>query len=583
MKIRLFYKIFGTYLAILALAMAVMHFFVGQQIKSGLEGQIERELLTHARIIDLGSISEIESRIFQLAKISQSRVTLIDDNGRVLVDSDEEASRMDDHINRPEVQEAKVRGTGRSTRYSDTLGEEMMYVALAVRERGGISGYIRLARPLVEVRKITEAFNRILFNSFLLIIISSLFIAFLFSYKLSSPIREMEQFTDRLRRGEGTGTLIIDSSDEMGQLAKNINYLVEELRSQIKSLNEEKGKVEATFASAIEGVIILNSQDRVESMNRSMKGMIGDQYGDILNKTPIEAFRNIDLQKALDRFKATGKPVSEEIILGGGTPIILDVNITSVPGVTAGEEKTMLVFHDVTRLKKLEQVRVDFVANVTHEIKTPLTAILGYIETLEAGAIEDRETARKFLQTISRHAQRLNRLLEDLLTISNIELGEMKFQFEGVALGGVMEGVLNIMELKAREKKLSIEKKIPETLSLLRADRDRMTQIFLNVLDNAVKFTPEGGTVRIDAAETDRDEVVVRITDTGIGVPRDEIDRLGERFYRVDKTRSRELGGTGLGLSIVKHFMLAHRGRMEIESQLGRGTIVSLYFPMWRG
>jgi two-component system phosphate regulon sensor histidine kinase PhoR len=243
----------------------------------------------------------------------------------------------------------------------------------------------------------------------------------------------------------------------------------------------------------------------------------------------------------------------------------------------------MLVFHDVTRLKKLEQVRVDFVANVTHEIKTPLTAILGYIETLEAGAIEDKETARKFLQTISRHAQRLNRLLEDLLTISNIELGEMKFQFEGVALGGVMEGVLSIMELKAREKKLSIEKKIPETLSLLRADRDRMTQIFLNVLDNAVKFTPEGGTVRIDAAETDRDEVVVRITDTGIGVPRDEIERLGERFYRVDKTRSRELGGTGLGLSIVKHFMLAHRGRMEIESQLGRGTTVSLYFPIWRG
>jgi len=583
MKIRLFYKIFGTYLIILAMAMAVMHFFVGQQIKSGLEGQIERELLTHARIIDLSSRSEIEGRIFQLAKISQSRVTLIDNNGRVLADSDEEASRMDDHVDRPEIQEAKVRGTGRSLRYSDTLGEEMIYIALAVRERGGITGYIRLARPLVEVRKITEAFNRILFNSFLLITISSLFVAFLFSYKLSSPIREMEQFTDRLRKGEGPGTLIIDSSDEMGQLAKNINYLVEELRSQIKCANEEKGKVEAAFASAIEGVIILNSQDRVESMNRSMKGMVGDQYGDILNKTPIEAFRNIELQKALDRFKATGKPVSEEIILGGEAPVILDVNITSIPEVTAGEEKTMLVFHDVTRLKKLEQVRVDFVANVTHEIKTPLTAILGYIETLEAGAIEDRETAGEFLKTISRHAQRLNRLLEDLLTLSNIELGEMKFQFEGVALGGVIEGVFNIMELKAREKKLSIEKNIPETLSLLRADRDRMTQIVLNVLDNAVKFTPEGGTVRIEASETGRDEVVVRITDTGIGVPRDEVERLGERFYRVDKTRSRELGGTGLGLSIVKHFMLAHRGRMEIESQLGRGTTVSLHFPIWRG
>ncbi len=583
MKTRLFYKIFGTYLVILTLAMAVMYFLVGQQIKSGLEDQIERELLTHGKIIDLGSRSEIESRLFQLARITQSRVTLVDEKGRVLADSDEEASRMGDHMHRPEIEEAKVRGTGRSTRYSETLGEEMMYVALAVRERGGISGYIRLARPLVEVRKITEAFNRILFNSFLLIIISSIFIAFLFSYKLSSPIRDMEQYTDRLRRGEGLGTLIIDSSDEMGQLAKNINYLVDELRSQVKSANEEKAKVEAAFASAIEGVIILNGRDKVESINRSMKGLIGDQYGDILNKTPIEAFRNIELQKALDRFKATGKPVSAEVILGGEAPIILDVNVTPIPGVASGEDKTMLVFHDVTRLKKLEQVRVDFVANVTHEIKTPLTAILGYIETLEAGAIDDGETARKFLQTISRHAQRLNRLLADLLTLSSIELGEMKFQFEGVALGGVMEGVLNIMDLRVREKTLSVVKNIPEALPLLRADRDRVTQVLLNVLDNAVKFTPEGGTVRISAAETDRDEVVVRIADTGIGVPRDEVDRLGERFYRVDKTRSRELGGTGLGLSIVKHFMMAHRGRMEIESQLGRGTTVSLYFPVWRG
>ncbi len=489
---------------------------------------------------------------------------------------------MDDHANRPEIQEAKVRGLGRSTRYSNTLGEEMMYVAIAVKEGGEIHGYLRLARPLVEVRKTTEAFNRVLANSFLLITVSSLLIAFLFSYKLSTPILEMEQFTERLRKGEAGGTLMIESSDEMGQLAKNINYLVEELRSQIKSLNEEKGKVEAAFASAIEGVIILNSQDRIEAVNKSLKEMIGGQYGDIMNKTPIEAFRNIDLQKALDRFKATGKPVSEEIVLGAGTPVILDVNITSIPGVTAGEEKTMLVFHDVTRLKKLEQIRVDFVANVSHEIKTPLTAILGYIETLQEGAMEDRDTAKKFLQTISRHAQRLSRLLEDLLTLSNIELGELKYHFESVALTGVSEGVLNIIDLKAREKNLAIERNVSEGLPSIRADRDRLTQILLNVLDNAVKFTPEGGAVRIDASETGRDEVVVKITDTGIGVPRDEVERLGERFYRVDKTRSRELGGTGLGLSIVKHLMMAHRGRMEIESQLGRGTTVSLYFPVYK-
>ena len=203
----------------------------------------------------------------------------------------------------------------------------------------------------------------------------------------------------------------------------------------------------------------------------------------------------------------------------------------------------------------------------------------GIVETLQEGAIEDRETARKFLSTIARHAERLNRLVEDLLTISNTELGELHFSFESVALSGIAQSVLHMIQKKAGEKKIRIASAIPEDLPPIRADRDRMSQILINVLDNAVKFTDEGGTVSLSAAPASGNEVVVKIADTGIGIPRDEIPRLGERFYRVDKTRSRELGGTGLGLSIVKHLMTAHKGRMEIESQLGRGTTVSLYFP----
>jgi two-component system phosphate regulon sensor histidine kinase PhoR len=241
----------------------------------------------------------------------------------------------------------------------------------------------------------------------------------------------------------------------------------------------------------------------------------------------------------------------------------------------------MLVFHDVTRIKKLEKMRADFVANVTHELKTPLTAILGFIETLQAGAVEDKETAAKFLEVIGRQASRLNRLIDDLLVISNIELGEMKFYFEGVDLGESINTALSIIEQKAREKENVIKKDIPEGLPLVRADRDRLFQIFLNILDNAVKFNNQGGEVDVSATVRDG-EIVVRISDTGSGIPQSEISRLGERFYRVDKARSRELGGTGLGLSIVKHLMMAHGGRMEIESQVGRGTTVTLYFPMFQ-
>ena len=582
MKTRLFYKIFVTYLIIILLSMVVVGFMVGRQIKAGLMEKIEGNLTSCARIINLtSSKKEIEKKVVQLARISDARVTLIDAAGEVLADSDKAVSEMDNHLNRTEIQEARVKGKGRATRFSRTLDVDMFYIAFPIKGDTGISGYIRLARPLFEVKSSIEKLHRSIYESFFLIIGFSIIIAILFSLGLTLPIKEMEQFTERLRRGEVPGTLLIKSSDELGQLARNINFMVTELQDKVRFASEEKGKLEAAFTSMTDGVLVLNGQDKIEALNEAFKGIFGVRYRDIIGKTPIEAFRNIELQNALDRFKETNVSVPQEIALGNGKRVILDVNIASIHGLPYEEEKTMIVFHDVTRLKKLEKMRVDFVANITHEIKTPLTAILGFIETLQEGAIEEKETARKFLQTIYRHANRLNRLVEDLLTISDIELGETKFFFESVSLSGVVENVLPVIEPKAIEKKLVIDKDIPEGLPLIRADRDRLSQILLNVLDNAVKFTPESGKVSITASDDKKGYVLVRISDTGIGVPEDEIPRLGERFYRVDRTRSRELGGTGLGLSIVKHLLMAHEGKIEIKSKLGKGTTVSLSFPVF--
>jgi len=578
MRGKLFYKIFGTYLAIAVLAIGIVGFLAGSQIRAKLEKQIELELMSYAGLVDLYPLKEIQSRVEEIARIARARVTVIDREGKVIAETDKEVATLGSHLERPEIQEARVRGKGSATRYSRTMKEEMIYVALPIQKGPELVGYIRLARTLGEVKKTIEEFTAILLQSFLIILVSSAAVAFLFSRRLTTPIRDMEHFTERLRRGEIPGTLMIRSSDEIGLLAENINYMVDELQKRIAALQEEKAKVEAAFSSALDGILILDHQGRIETVNRGMWAMIGERYRDIVGKTPLEAFRSLGLQKALDQYRSGGMPVSQEIELGEGEPVMLDVSITPVRGVDAAEGKTMLVFHDVTRLKKLERMRVDFVANVTHEIKTPLTAILGFVETLQEGAIEDRETAKKFLSTIARHAGRLNRLVEDLLTISNIELGEMRFCFESVALSGVAQSVLHMIQMKAREKKIELTSAIPEDLPLISADRDRLSQILINVLDNAVKFTPEGGTVTLSAAQAAGNEVVVKIADTGIGVPRDEIPRLGERFYRVDKTRSRELGGTGLGLSIVKHLMTAHKGRIEIESLLGRGTTVSLYF-----
>ena len=580
MTTRLFYKLFGTYLVIAVLAVVIAGFFIERELRTGLTRWIEEDLMAETQIIALMPEGEIEKQSQALVERSRARVTLIDARGLVTLDSNGQTKDLDNHLNRSEIQEARVKGKGTATRYSRTLKMDMLYVALPLYEGSHLKGYLRLSRPLLEVDRSVDKLRFSIFQVLLLIIILSMIVAFIFSMKVISPIQEIEAFTDKIRKGDVSGMLMIDSRDEIGQLSKNINDMVAELQEKIRVANEEKWKLRAAFASMAEGVMVLDSQNRIEGLNKGMAEMIGREYADIVGKTPIEAFRNIALQDALNRFRQAGEIVLEEITLGDENPMILDVNISAVKSLPGQDPKTMIVFHNVTRLKKLEQVRADFVANVTHEIKTPLTAIIGFVETLQQGAIDDRAKAQKFLLTIHENAQRLNRLVDDLLTLSSIELGETKLHLEGLALDDVFETALILISPRAALKNIRIQREVQPGLPMVCADRDRLVQILVNVLDNAVKFTPEGGSVSITASPEVQGSVVIKITDTGIGISKSELPRLGERFYRIDKTRSREMGGTGLGLSIVKHLMKAHEGSMEIESTLGKGTTVSLHFPV---
>lgn len=578
MKRNFFLKIFFSYLVIISLSFFVLDQLIRDEIRHQMTERIEKEMLADAKLVDLSSPLEMSNRLKQIARISGARVTLVDAAGKVFADSEKEIAGLENHLNRPEIQEARLRGSGRAIRYSQTLQVDMLYVAVPIKTDKEITGYVRLARPLHDVQSAVEKIVQSIFLALIIIALMSLVIALIVSYRLTAPIRAMEHFTQRLRQGRHPGSLMLKTTDETKTLADNINFLVDELQSKIRLANEEKGKLMTALTSINEGVLILNNDERIEFLSPSLANTLSGQYGDFVGKTLMEAFRNVELQKAFQIFKQTQIGASREITLGGADPVIMRVSLSRVQGLP-GEEKVMVVFHDVTRLKKLERIRTDFVANVTHEIRTPLTAIIGYLETLQTGALDHPDDARRFIGIMLNQSQRLNRLVEDLMTISKIELGEVVLQFETVSLSETAENVISLLEAKAAAKAITVENRIRQDLPPVRADRDRLNQVFVNALDNAIKFTPEGGLVTMDAVETG-EMLAVTITDTGIGIPRDEISRLGERFYRVDKTRSRDLGGTGLGLSIVKHLMIAHGGRMEIESQLGYGTKVSLLFPM---
>lgn len=541
-------------------------------------GQIVEELQTYAGLIDLSKTQFGLEQVRHIAYLSGSRVTLADVRGRVFADSEKDIAGLDNHLNRPEIQEARVRGKGKSVRFSQTLGVNMLYVAVTLHDKDQITGYVRLARPLHNVQNVIDQVYQTVFLTILIISIFSLILAILVSYQLAKPIRAMEQFTRKLRQGDLQGSILLNTSDETKTLADNINYLVEELQSKIRLANEEKSKLMTALTSIDEGVLIVNIHESIEMVSPSLIHILKEPYGKIAGKTLMEAFRNADLQRLFLKFRQSQETATGEITLGGLHPVILQVSISEIHGYP-DEEKFMVVFHNVTRLKKLEQIRTDFIANVSHEIRTPLTAIIGYLETLQNGALESAEDARRFIDVMLRQAQRLHRLVEDLLTISKIELGEMEFHFEPILLSEMVDHVISLLEAKAKEKKISMQNDLTRDLPPMKADRDRLCQILVNVLDNAVKFTGSGGRVTIDA-EVQDNFVVLRIFDTGMGIPKEELQRLGERFYRVDKARSRELGGTGLGLSIVKHLMLVHGGKMEIDSRLGRGTSVSLFFPI---
>ncbi|MDQ5985594.1 MAG: Sensor histidine kinase RcsC [Syntrophus sp. SKADARSKE-3] len=580
MKSRLFYKIFATYVFLVLLVTGVLDFLLTPHIRDVMTNAIEDRMIGHGKILSVMPGEEVKQRLTELAIFSDSRLTLINASGSVLADSGFTGEEPDNHLNRPEIQEARVKGQGRAIRYSRTLRENMLYVALPLKEGSHINGYVRLARPLDQVRKAIEQVNRYVYLTLFIIAIPALILSFIFARNITSPIRRMTDFANKIRDGEEPAAIIMDSGNEIGELARDLNHILEEQKEKIRLATEEKKKLEAAFASMVEGILILDGNHRIEASNRSMRHILGNRNENMIGKTLLEAFRSVPLQNALNHLQDSDAFFAEGITLGDDDPIIVDVNISEIHGLPGNEKKIIMVFHDVTRLKRLERMRSDFITNVSHELKTPLTSIIGYVETLQDGAIEDKPIADRFMGIIHDHAKRLDRLVNDLLTLSNLEHGDTEIRLEPLALNQVIDNILPIIQAKVNEKDLTIVVDLPESLPQITGDRDKVTQVFLNILDNAVKFTASGQITIKAYPSGAKDYVTIQVEDTGLGIQKSDIPRLGERFYRVDSARSREMGGTGLGLSIVKHMMKALKGWMEIQSQMGKGTTVFLNFPI---
>jgi two-component system phosphate regulon sensor histidine kinase PhoR len=502
---------------------------------------------------------------------------------------------MENHMNRPEIKDAAINDIGSSIRFSRTLQKNLFYLSIAVNQDAG-KRFIRLSMPLQTIQTaVNEIRIRIILASLLALSVI-LFIGFLLTRKITKSIEDITEFSKDVASGNFSKRLFPKEKDELGELTKNISNMAQVIEKRLKQSEAEKHEVEVILKTMSDGLMLTDTKGRILLSNPAAKNFFGIE-SDIEGKTLMETLRKSELMELIENVVETGQTLSCEIEVIH--PKELCLMTTAAPFLVKEEVSgVVLAFHDITRLRQLEDVRKDFVANVSHEIKTPITAIKGFAETLLEGAIDDRENAPKFLEAIKNHSERLNSLVNDLLTLSRIELGDIKIQKEDVNLDDLVDTVFAILRDKARSEGLYLKKEISPEILEIKADRDRLIQILLNLVDNGIKFTEDGGvTVRVRSAEFGMQNkevskeipqseiaiphsIEITVEDTGIGIPKKHIPRLGERFYRVDRARSRELGGTGLGLAIVKHLVKAHGWEMDIESTQGQGTKVRLLCPV---
>jgi len=423
-----------------------------------------------------------------------------------------------------------------------------------------------------------------LFFSSLVSLLIILSFAYIFLRIFTQPIQRMREMTRRLANWGSGREIQIYSNDEWGELTKAVDEMKIRLREKIEEVSRERDYLQTILKGMLEGVLVVDERGRILMVNDALQKILS-LSSEVVDKAPLEAIRNTELEEAIRKAIQEGKNSAFELtfpLSGGKTLEVNVVGISPSPEEIAQEgEKikgAIAVFHDISRLKELEKIRQDFVANVSHELRTPLTTIKGYTETLLDGALKE-EVAPQFLQVIQKHADRLTKIVEDLLALSKIESKEFYLKWEPISLSGLIDDVSDFVKEAAQKKKISISRSINPFSLKATGDRNYLEQVFINLLDNAVKYTPEGGEISISAVEKGEREIQVSIQDNGIGIPQEDLSRIFERFYRVDKGRSQELGGTGLGLSIVKHIIQAHGGRVWAESQLGKGSTFCFTLP----
>jgi two-component system, OmpR family, phosphate regulon sensor histidine kinase PhoR len=581
LKSRLFWKIGFFHLLVLLLVLIILDIYVVRILKREYQQATfaQLEAFSHLALYELPQSSDLQTLVVWSNRIAQGgiRTTLLAEDGKVRADSNEDPSRMKNHRERPEIREAFASGLGRAIRYSPTLKQDFVYFAQKITVNGERM-VIRFSLPVSRLDEGVAGFRKRFWGVSLLMLVLAGGIGLVFYRTISNRIGRLSEFSRNVAGGNFHPLPLDRNNDELADLSGTLNQTALKLDQTIKALIGEKNQSAAILAGMEEGVVVVDTDKRVIFCNSAFREAAGVSNVSWEGRPVMELIRHSDLLSLLQKASTCNEVIHGEMTVGSVRTNSFAVTCAPIQ-TNASSAGTVMVLHDISEIRRLERARRDFVANVSHEFRTPLTAIRGFAETLLDGGLEDVDNRRRFIEIIYNHSLRLVSLTDDLLRLAQIESEQLPLEFVPVAIAAFVEPCIETTRVKAKQKDLVLETDFVPDLPPIRGDIRALQGVLQELLDNAIRYSSPGGKIGIKMA-AQGSEIVISVSDTGIGIPQADQERIFERFYRTDPARSRESGGTGLGLSIAKHMIEAHGGRIKVESEVGRGSTFHIFLPV---
>jgi two-component system phosphate regulon sensor histidine kinase PhoR len=573
MRKSIFFKTFWGFLLIIFIFLFLIVFYSVQTIQKWNKKNLSDQLHKIALALKPSALyylsekpEQTDAFVKKTGKSLGIRITIVAPNGKVLADSNADPSAMENHGDRPVIMKALKGIESQNFRFSSTLRTRMLYLAIPLGNKGSIIAALRVSMFVQDVALLNNDIkNRIIYTALILLALS-LIITFLISKKISNPIKKIVEASKKVAGGDYSVSVFSKDKGELGDLVLSFNEMVKHQQELFSKISGNREELEIIIESIKEGLLVIDTDGSILITNRSFNQLIASE--DTEKKKYWAVCRNTDLYNAIQKVIRGKKSFSGQIELGGKT------YITSFNYLTT-QRRIVITFHDISEIKRLETIKKEFVMNVSHELKTPLTSIKGFVETLEE---EGNRSSRRYLAIIKRNTDRLIHIVQDLMLLSQVEDRTFVSEKTEIHLKDLLDSIVGLLEPMMKKKNLNFKLEVEKNLPAVKGDRFKLEDMFVNLLDNAIKYT-EKGEISIRILREDS-WIRCEIKDTGIGIPKKQLDRIFERFFVMDSSRSRETGGTGLGLSIVKHIVLMHRGTIEVESTINQGTTFTIRLPI---